>query len=88
MKRNSERGQMTVEMVLLVTLIVGLAALVSSQFREKALFAGLVSGPWPYLKNMNEFGQWDKNTSRAMSLHPNGGLRLGSPIPLPGGELN
>ena len=76
----SERGQMTVEMVLLAVLCLAVTLLVSRELREREVMKTLVSGPWAYLRNMNEYGVWQSTAAKSVKLHPNGGARIGTPV--------
>jgi hypothetical protein len=78
----SERGQMTVEMVLLAIIALSVALVVSSYFREKQVLKTLVGGPWSYLRTMNEYGVWLPSEKNAVENHPNGTKRVGTPKPI------
>ncbi len=77
----SERGQMTVELVLLAIVALTIALVTSRYFREKQVLKTLVGGPWGYIRTMNEFGVWAPSKQAAMASHPNGTDRVGTPIP-------
>ena len=68
MIKNS-RGQMSVEMVLMVVVLVAGAAAVSSAFRKQEFFATLVSGPWVSLSGLIQNGVWG-NPTDTMIKHP------------------
>jgi hypothetical protein len=68
MKRES--GQMTIEAILLMTVILGVALMISSEFREKKYLYKLVGGPWDYIQGMMESGVWAP-AKKAQSMHPN-----------------
>ena len=69
MRANSESGQFTVEMVLLLVIILGLAVTVSTMARNSRIMATLVEGPWPSLQGMIEDGVW-MNAKDSKAYHP------------------
>lgn len=66
----SEKGQMTVEMILLAVIFTSIAILFFSTVRNEGLMAAMVEGPWSYTKGMIESGVW-KKAEVAGSYHPN-----------------
>lgn len=79
MKRlRNEKGQMIIEMVLMMTVLLGAATFISSQFRETNFIAQLVSGPWKNLAGMIQNGVWAP-PSEGMTKHPTYSNRLNSP---------
>ena len=79
MKRfRNQKGQMIIEMVLMMTVLLGAATFISSQFRETNLIAQLVSGPWRNLAGMIQNGVWSP-ASDGMTKHPAYSDRLISP---------
>jgi hypothetical protein len=79
----SERGQMTVEMVLLMIVALTIALMTSNFFKQKQVLKTLVGGPWAYIRTMNEYGVWLPNAQAAVAYHPNGMQRVGTPEPGP-----
>lgn len=67
---NNERGQMTIEMLLIGVLILSFMLFVSNEFQSKNLLANLVEGPQEYLIGMAENGVW-KPSKQANAYHPN-----------------
>ena len=65
----NQKGQMTVEAVLIIVLLVGLAAGVSSAFRSNEFVATLVSEPWRQLSGMIQNGNWG-SPDATRSDHP------------------
>lgn len=76
MKLN-KRGQMVIETVLMLTLMVGLAVSVASTFRKNEFVAKLVSGPWETLSGLIQNGVWGQ-PSETVDKHPNVFYRLNS----------
>ncbi|MCB0350135.1 MAG: hypothetical protein KDD38_03060 [Bdellovibrionales bacterium] len=72
-----ERGQASVEMVLMLVLMVGVMAFVSTTFRQNEIFASLVSGPWKQLSGLIQNGAWGDPES-TMTIHPNRQSRVSS----------
>ena len=83
MKRWNQKGQSTVEAVLLMVAFVVIATLVSNSFRENNLLARVTEGPWTYLAGMIEGGVWlpanrvkpyhPSQFSRVRTIEPRGG---------------
>ena len=66
----NHRGQMTVEMILILTILVGLTTFVSTQMRDNELLAEVVSKPWQVLAGMIQNGVWQP-IDRSNAAHPN-----------------
>lgn len=77
MKRGmkGQKGQMTLEMVLLLTILVSCAIFAFNEIKSRKLLAAFISGPWQPLKNMIENGEWSAD---AKEKHPNLMNRHGS----------
>lgn len=77
MKRmmRGQSGQMTLEMVLLLTIFLFCAIYAFNEIKSRQWVASLVSGPWQPLKNMIENGEWSAD---AKEKHPNLMNRHGS----------
>ena len=71
-------GQMAVEMVLIIALVVGFSVFVGNEFRNRSFIAGLVSAPWKSLAGMIQNGVWGPSQD-TMSQHPNSFSRVTSP---------
>lgn len=54
----SQRGQISVEIVLIIALTVAIFLGVSSIFREKQYFAQILSKPWTNISSMIQNGVW------------------------------
>ncbi len=75
-KFNSKQaGQLMVEAVLLLTLVVFLWAGFSKFVKRQQWFDSLVNGPWQSISGMIESGVW-KQPSVARNKHPNNFNRM------------
>ena len=81
MKIKSQKGQATVEMVLLLSLMVIMSYLVlkffKSEDKESQPVYNFISGPWKTIGGMIESGSWAKR-SNARPNHPNYWKRMAS----------
>ena len=66
----NKTGQMTVEIILVLAVIVAGAVTVGSIFRQQQFFANLVSGPWQSVAGLIQNGVWG-TPEETMSKHPN-----------------
>jgi hypothetical protein len=66
----NSKGQMAVEMVLILVVMVAGAITISSAFREQEFFATLVSGPWKSTAGLIQNGVWGPPED-TMVMHPN-----------------
>jgi hypothetical protein len=69
----NQRGQLAVEMVLLLALTVAIFMAVSSIFRQKEILAMFVAKPWSNIASMIQNGVWQPG-----QLHPNSSERFAS----------
>lgn len=60
---NNEKGQLVIEFVLLMVLVLGAVTLIKKQFSEKQILSQMISGPWASVSFMMENGTWDKKKS-------------------------
>lgn len=65
-----QKGQVIIEMVLLLVLVVGLWGLFSNYAKQQKWFENLVNGPWQRMAGMIESGVWDPPQKAALQ-HPN-----------------
>lgn len=65
---NKQSGQMTIEMMLLMTIFLAGSIFVLNQMKSQQTLASFVEGPWIPLKGMIEDGEWSKDSKE---LHPN-----------------
>lgn len=69
-----QKGQGTLEAVLIIATLVFLSGLVANKFKENELLAQLVSGPWQRIAGMLQNGVWIA-PAKGMALHPNNASR-------------
>ena len=82
MKRlRNNRGQMTVEAVLLLVIALAFAKVGTGAIKEQDFLRKMVSGPWMYLQGMIQNGVWSEANSGS-DIHPNVYGRRASPEPL------
>jgi len=65
-----QRGQVIIEMVLLLVLVIGFWGAFSRYAKQKKWFESLVSGPWQSMAGMIETGVWEP-PPKALAKHPN-----------------
>ena len=68
-------GQMTIEAVLILSMLLGVTIFLSNQFRENELLRKFVHGPWDRIAGMAQNGHWAP-PGDSMSVHPNNRSRL------------
>jgi hypothetical protein len=83
------RGQVSVEIVLMLVVSVSIVAAVMQGFKSNSVFSNLVSGPWQSLAGLIQNGSLGPPGS-TMANHPNQFDRVSSPRadqpkPPPGG---
>ena len=79
---SNKKGQLAVEMVLLLALVVGIFVAVSATFRSEQLVARTIATPWTHLAGMIQNGVWGPRED-GMTLHPlysADGFRITTPI--------
>lgn len=74
----NQRGQIVVESVLIIALLLSLTIFITQQIQSRGFLQNLVEKPWTYLQGMIENGIWAP-TAVGKTLHPNDLLRHGSP---------
>lgn len=67
---SNNNGQVIIENVLLMTILIGGIIFLSNSLRESQTVAKLVSGPWTKISGMLECGVWEA-PSKACTKHPN-----------------
>ena len=79
MKRiaRNERGQLTIEAILLMTIFVSISIYVSRYARAEQLVAKVVEGPWLPIRGMIENGVWATG-EKAKAQHPSMKIRHSS----------
>ncbi len=70
MNMQNQKGQLLVEAVLLMVVMIGLTVFINQQLQERRFFQTLVTGPWTRLQGMVECGVWQPCRGQA-DLHPN-----------------
>ncbi len=76
MKNNS--GQLTIEAVVILSVLVSVMFAGTRALREKRVLASLVQQPWSYVAGMIENGMW-MPPEAGKGSHPNHITRHGSP---------
>ena len=71
-------GQIAIEMVLVLALLVGFSVFVGNELRNQNFIANLVSKPWVSLAGMIQNGVWGPSQD-TMIQHPNNFSRVTSP---------
>ena len=79
MKRvtQNERGQLTIEAILLMSILVSISIYVSRYARAEQLVAKVVEGPWLPIRGMIENGVWETG-AKAKGHHPSMRIRHSS----------
>jgi hypothetical protein len=66
----NKKGQVTVEAVLIMVVLVGFVTLLSKTFQSEELLLKLVQGPWKNLDGMIQNGVWG-TPQKTIANHPN-----------------
>ncbi|MEM7647490.1 MAG: hypothetical protein AAF203_11310 [Pseudomonadota bacterium] len=74
----SEAGQITIEAVLVLTILVSTIFAGTNLMRDQQILSRMVQGPWSYMAGMIENGFWAPPQA-GRSKHPNHITRHGSP---------
>ena len=69
--RKNQAGQLIVEAVLIIVLLLAVTFTVANFFKKQELIKQLISGPWQSLAGLIENGVWGTPEKTAVS-HPNG----------------
>lgn len=69
-KLRSQRGQVIIEAVLLLTLGLFLWHGFSKYVSNSGWFSKMINGPWEQMAGMIEFGVWE-TPRKAKAMHPN-----------------
>ena len=73
---NHQRGQMTIEMLLMIIVMLAMGMTLSNFARSQGWVKSLVSGPWKPMQAMIENGVWIAADSK--QYHPHHRRRHGS----------
>jgi len=76
--RQSQRGQVLIEYVLLSVVVLGVAMGLTRKLQEAEVLAAFVEKPWGSIAGMIEFGSWSNESAASMrrknksggNLHP------------------
>lgn len=77
---HSQKGQMTLEAVLLLVIGVTFVTIASASLKKQNVLATLVSEPWGYMQGMIQNGIWS-TADGGINDHPNSFGRRASPRP-------
>jgi hypothetical protein len=70
MKQLNQKGQLVIEMILLLTVLVSLVSFVTKSFVDKKYLQNVVQKPFEILQGMAENGSWG-SPNNTKSQHPN-----------------
>ncbi len=76
----NKKGQMTIEAVLLLVIMVAVFTVVHRTISEGEYLSKIVSGPWGYMQGMVANGVWKSGNSN--NMHPNAFDRRATPEPI------
>jgi hypothetical protein len=68
--RLGERGQITLEAILILAILTGVAVYSTKYMRSEKILASIVEGPWLPVRGMIEDGVW-KNAGDSKNYNPN-----------------
>ena len=75
-KRNKKKGQVSLEMALLIVAMIGITKFAQVWADEINLFGKFLIDPWRQVKVMMESGVWERNVDDGRELHPAQANRL------------
>ena len=70
MNIKNEKGQMVVEAVLIIVVLLGLGSMVTKALKQYEIGRKLTSEPWTLLSGMIVCGTWQPCRGNARGLHP------------------
>ena len=73
-KKRNNKGQVTIEAVLIMIVIVIATTMVSNFFKSNEVFKALVYSPWQSMSGMLQNGTWGA-PDQTNSAHPNQGAQ-------------
>lgn len=76
----NQRGQMTIEAVLLLVIMVAIFTVVHRSISSRNMLSQIVQGPWGYVSGMISNGVWKGGDTKI--YHPNVYKRRASPEPI------
>ena len=68
--KKKQSGQMTVEMVLILLVLVGLFQFALTKFDNFKPLAQFAGEPWQVISGMMEFGIWENPANISLDKHP------------------
>ena len=69
-KRNKKKGQVSLEMALLIVAMMVITKVVQVWAVDVKLFGKFLIEPWEQVKVMMESGVWERNVVQGRGLHP------------------
>ncbi len=70
-KHKNEKGQLALESVLIVTLLLSLSIFASREMKKRNFIGSLIAEPWKQISGMMSTGNWaDSQTALDDNLHP------------------
>ncbi len=81
MRLRNQKGQMTIEAVLLLVVFVATFKVAQQSIKDKNFLSNMVSGPWTFVQGMIQNGVWAPGDT-GNTIHPNIFGRRASPQPL------
>lgn len=72
--KNSQKGQMIVEAILIMVVLLAIVGLTAQVFKKDDFVASLVSKPWQNIAGMLQNGVWAP-PNKGAKLHPNHYIR-------------
>ena len=69
-KRNKKKGQVTLEMALLILVMIGMTQIVRTWADDIKIFVEFLEEPWKQVKVMMESGVWRNDVAEGRFLHP------------------
>ena len=69
-RTKSQKGQATLEMVLILAVMISLSYLVLNEFKQGEIVHSFISKPWKTINGMIESGSWAERAN-ARANHPN-----------------
>ena len=70
MGKKNEKGQATIEAILIATILLTTSLAMTSQLRQRRILSRLVGQPWSFISGLIENGVWDTPERGAIN-HPN-----------------
>jgi len=71
--KSSQSGQLIIEAILIMVLVLGITILLQNQFRDRNIIGSLVAGPWGAVAGMMSNGVW-KSERDGRVIHPQGNV--------------